>query len=133
MQETSGKLDYAALATLKINISFRDRDGKLLLSKAIGGGVSVAEATKMVKEADDADAEVDDMEEADVRELAKQLLREKKARTRRRRPSAGRRRRRRRAGGEAAAHVSGGARRPPAARCAAAAPSRSTRRWQRLG
>jgi len=78
MQETSGKLDYAALATLKINISFRDRDGKLLLSKAIGGGVSVAEATKMVKEADDADAEVDDMEEADVRELAKQLLREKK-------------------------------------------------------
>ena len=39
MQETSGKLDYAALATLKINISFRDRDGKLLLTKAIGGGV----------------------------------------------------------------------------------------------
>ena len=78
MQETSGKLDYAALATIKINVSFRDRDGKLLLLTNIGGGVSVAEATKMVKAADETDAEVDDLDEADVRELAKQLLREKK-------------------------------------------------------
>ena len=81
MQETSGRLDYAALATLKVNVSIRDRDGKVLLTKAIGGGVSVAEATKMAKEAgevDEVDAEVDDLDEAGVRELAKQLLREKK-------------------------------------------------------
>ena len=71
-------LDYAALATINVNVSFRDRSGKLLVTKAIDGGVSVAEAAKMVKAADETDAEVDDLGEADVRELAKQLLREKK-------------------------------------------------------
>lgn len=76
--ETSGCLDLAQLATLKINISIRDSDGKLLLLTNIGGGVSVAEAAKMVQTADEVDAEIDDLDEGGVRELAKQLLREKK-------------------------------------------------------
>ena len=150
MQETSGKLDYAALATLKANVTFRDRDGKLLLTKSIGGGVSVAEAAKMANAADDAaaalarpaadaDAEVDEMDEDELRELAKQLLREKKRKADEAAPKAEERRRRRPTRTTTASRRRSGRARERRARPPAARARRRRRRrrgggrWRRRG
>ena len=78
MQVTSGRLDYNKLHEVRRLVDFCDVDGAKLLLQSVNGALSVADAIARVEGADDADQDVDSLDEGELRALAKTLLRDKK-------------------------------------------------------
>ncbi len=78
--ETSGRLDLAQLAALTAEVHVYNDAGALLLKTSMPGGVSIDAAKRLVEEADEVDMEVDALDLFEARNLAKQLLREKRKR-----------------------------------------------------
>jgi len=85
--ETSGKLDHVSLSALSALVTIHDPSGAVLIETRVTGDVTVEELLKNAAAAADEDAELEDMGEEKLRELARRQALE--LRKKRARPSSG--------------------------------------------